>query len=340
MGIVLLFLLYSLLFSSCVKPYLPKTDKYDTLLVVDGIVTDMPGPYTIRLSKSTKIIQFSPLQPYTDCNVKLSDNLGNSEMLREISNGIYKTDSLNGIQTVAGRKYKLTIATPDGNIYESEEEMLNKGISIDSVHAQIESRPDNKFGYQFYLDFGPLTSDQCLLWQLEKTYKYTADFAALSSTYRTCFTTKSILEINTYNNSQHMQSETKKFPLYYEDNYSKALTIRYSLKIDQYTIDKDAYDYWKQIKKIMAEQGEIYSHQPYQVKSNIQSIVNPNTFALGYFMVAGLDEKRIFLNRPSIPFLYPVCVHNPPSEDPVQCHDCREDEGGNGYLQKPSFWID
>ncbi|HET7819397.1 MAG TPA: DUF4249 domain-containing protein [Bacteroidia bacterium] len=334
------FLLCSLLFSSCVKPYLPETDQYDTLLVVDGILTDKPGPYTIKLSKSTKIIEFSPLQPYKNCNVKISDNLGNSEILRETSEGVYQTDLLNGIQTVAGRKYKLTVITPEGNIYESEEEKLNKGISIDSIHAQIESQPGDKFGYQFYLDFGPLTNDQYLLWQLEKTYKYTADFASISSMYLTCFTTKPILGINLYNNSQYMQSQPKKVPLYYEDNYSKALTIRYSLKIDQYTIDKEAYDYWKQIKKIMAEQGEIYSHQPYQVKSNIQSITNPNTFALGYFMVAGLDEKRIFLNRPSIPFLYPVCVHNPPSEDPVQCLDCREDEGGNGFLQKPSFWID
>ncbi|MEO6902476.1 MAG: DUF4249 family protein [Bacteroidia bacterium] len=108
----------------CVKEFQPKTKNYDDLLVVDGAITNVKGPYTITLSKSTKIIQFSSLKPYSKCKVEIMDNIGNKEELKETSAGIYKTDSLNGIQGEVGRKYKIKITTPDGELYESTEEEL------------------------------------------------------------------------------------------------------------------------------------------------------------------------------------------------------------------------
>lgn len=378
----LLFFLFSICtLSSCIKPYIAKTDKYDTLLVVDGIVTDMPGPYTIKLSKTTKIIQFSPLQPYTNCRVELSDNVGTSEVLKEVSDGVYQTDSLNGMQGIIDRQYKLSITTPNGEVYESVAQRLSKGVGIKSVYAELETKSNpGREGYQFYIDTDlPSAANNYYLWQMESTYKFTVDFSILyyysggntlhpminKDSLKTCYRTNQIGGIYVLNTALQNTPQTIRFPLNYEDNSSKALTIRYSLNVSQYTIDEAAYNYWIQIKKIMETQGEIFSKQPYQVKNNFVNKTHPEIPALGYFTVAGMAEKRIFVDPPLMSFTIDTCkmptgpfrpllmslkYYTGPADWPYfcvdasgasffvdkECYDCRQ----TGVLKKPSYWID
>ena len=94
---------------------------------------------------------------------------------------------------------------------------------------------------------------------------------------------------------------------------------------------------------------------------------DPDEPVLGYFMVAGHAQRRIFVNRPpaTIPFYYPICElgdgdfdaykyirwtdHNTwplyVTEDitganalpPQKCIDCTK-KGGS--IIKPEFWLD
>ena len=48
------------------KKYWPELDKYEDVLVVDGMITNKPGPYTIRLSISAPI-DSAEFIPYPDC---------------------------------------------------------------------------------------------------------------------------------------------------------------------------------------------------------------------------------------------------------------------------------
>ena len=146
--VILFFIILS--FTTCVKQVTPHVEKYDELLVVEGALTDQPGPYTVKLSISSDLLQRLQYNPYSKCIVEISDNDGNSETLTEVSPGIYKTDSL-GIQGVVGRTYKIKISTPDGQLYESEDEVLRKSIGIQSLDAEYEQK-DGRDGYQFYLD--------------------------------------------------------------------------------------------------------------------------------------------------------------------------------------------
>ena len=120
--------------TSCIKLYTPEMDRYEDLLVVDGGVNDGPGPYTVRISRSARLEQKSSFIPYSKCKVTIKDDIGNLIPLNEYPAGNYFTDSVSLLGT-AGRKYQLSILTPDGESYESEEEQLTKGLGIQNVYA-------------------------------------------------------------------------------------------------------------------------------------------------------------------------------------------------------------
>jgi hypothetical protein len=365
-------------YTSCVDSFVPEIERYDELMVVDGVITDAFGPYTIKLSKTAKVQGGAKSIPYPKCKVHIEDDLGNKINVTESAPGTYKTDSL-AFRGIAGRKYKLSIATPDGELYESATEELLKTIEIQSVYAQQEHKDApglfyGRDGYQFYVDTKPLTTtNNFILWRMQCTYKFSLDFLIHhyygvggyhfiynKDTFQTCYRTIDILDPYLLNTGEFQQTEIKRMPLNYEDNYTKALTIRYSLKVNQYTLNESAFNYWKEVKKMKDAGGELYTTQPYQIKNNLVNSTHPDKPVLGYFMVAGLSEKRIFVNHPPVVNRVEVCAPpditgpqpvwfvNQPASWPVffgqyaghgfympqECLDCRL----TGTKKKPDFW--
>lgn len=374
---------------ACVDEYLPDLgNKYQNLLVVDGMITNKPGPYTIRLSLSTSVNRpdFIPLEK---AKVTISDNAGNSEVLSEGADGNYSTSS-DGITGIVGRQYKITIVTANGNTYESSFEELIKPVEIESVYAEIEYREDpaypyNLAGYQFYIDTKQAEEDSSyLMWRVESTYKYQSDFLINGifdsfgnnwgslepfpkpDSLRTCWKTYLVNHIFVFNTTELATPQIIEFPLNYVTTETKELSIKYSLKVDQLTITDEAYNHWDQVKKQNAEQGGLYNQQPYQIRGNIRNINNSDEAILGYFIVAGLSEKRIFVNRPPsyVPMRYFICDLDQGDFEafgyigwtdentwplyvtrssgryalPQQkCLDCRKH---GGTIIKPDFWID
>ncbi len=376
-AIVHIFLFLTVLhFVACVKTFTPDLSKYDELLVVDGEITDAPGPYTIILSLSSKVQEKASFKPYSNCKLEITDNVGNKAVLQEQSPGVYKTDSA-AIRGVTGRSYKLSIVTSDGNLYESTADVLPDPLKIKSVYAELSYMDDPDYlyrreGLQFYLDTeNSGTTVNPLFWKLQCTYKFDRDVPVRyyfdgilhnvynGDTFKTCYRTENIPDLYMTNTTTLNQSQVLRFPLKFQDNYSKELSIRYSLKVVQYKITPEAYTYWNSIKKMRDAGGDIYTVQPYQIKNNLMNVNNPEKIALGYFTVASVDEKRIFVNRPLITFRYGACVLGEPlrlleqallkfpelypiflpankSWPAAECMDCRV----NGVEEKPSFWVD
>src|SRR5664279_681103 len=92
---------------TCIDPYSPKLIGYESLLVVDGLITDANSSNTVRLTRTFKY-QNSNLLPVSDAAVSITDDEGNSNNLINKGNGIYKTDST-VFKGVAGKTYSLHI---------------------------------------------------------------------------------------------------------------------------------------------------------------------------------------------------------------------------------------
>lgn len=376
-------LLLFLLLTSCIDEYWPEISKYENALVVDGGITDKPGPYTIRLS-ITSPVDAPTFKPFSNCEVIISEEDGTSETLLETNAGIYKTQE-NGIQGEDGKKYKLTIITPDEKIYESQYEQLIAGEKIESVYGEIESRQDENYpydleGYQFYLNTETASSDSSyFLWRLEATYHYQSDYTirwyydgelkwfhgpdSLYNCYRTLY-------INNFYSMSTVGLSSPKietFPLNYVNTETRQLSVKYSLLVKQYTLNRKAFLFWDVLREQNSSSSSLFTTQPYQLDGNVYNVDNPEEPVLGYFLVAGLDEKRIFVDRPKYPvqFHYSVCTLSDSDfesyaeriyADPVLyplyaietnggrraippkgCTDCREH---GGTITKPDFWED
>ena len=312
---------------ACEERYSPTIDsKYDNMLVVDGMITSTPGPYTIKLSSSFPINTYET-DPRPGFEVIISDDAGNAETLTESGPGVYLT-APNGIQGIPGRSYQLTLHSPDGKTYLSGFEKLNNPIGIDSVYPKLEYHNDPNYnyeisGYQFYINTEPSVADSVYyFWKLTCTYQYESDFIIRwifdgtlrpftnSDTLRTCWNTQKVKDIFVYSTVGMLGSVLHDFPLHYVSTQTRHLSIRYSLLVEQMTVSEAVYNFWNSIREQNSDIGELYTKQPYQIHGNIYNPDNPGELVLGYFMAAGADTKRIFVNRPGPPVImrYPVCV--------------------------------
>ncbi|ASK32326.1 hypothetical protein CEY12_20560 [Chryseobacterium sp. T16E-39] len=111
--------LFLLLLSSCVNEIdLNLTDKSGNI-VIEGNITDQPGPYIIRITRSTGMIQNSQYQIVTNAKVIVSDNTSQTETLTYAGDGKYQTTDFKG---VAGRTYTLQVEA-DGKQYSAQSTM-------------------------------------------------------------------------------------------------------------------------------------------------------------------------------------------------------------------------
>ena len=74
---------------ACREEFWPDLTKYENLIVVDGLITNDPGPYEVKLSFSTAV-QNPEFNPFSGAQVVIMDNEGTSKTLTETSPGIYK----------------------------------------------------------------------------------------------------------------------------------------------------------------------------------------------------------------------------------------------------------
>lgn len=376
-----LLIILLLAINSCIEPFVLENNSYDQLLVVDGNINNGPGPYVIKLSTSASIDRIS-VNPLNGCLVEIIDNEENRFVLTETKNGQYETDS-NDLRGEVGKSYQLKISTLEGKTYQSGFETIQKPIEIDSVYAEYSEQaefntPFLRYGYQFYIDaVTPQNDTNFIVWQLTSTYKFHADyriffyydgslkpFPNIDSLYY-CYKTERIPEIFTHNSKNLTSNEIKRKKLHFEDTRTKALTMNYSLLVNQMVVDERAHDYWKSLAEINQSQGAVFAQQPYQVRGNISCTSDTTEDVLGYFMAAGLSQKRIFVTWKYEHWEYSECVitdveymaysdlpRSRPSQWPIfvtqsstggravvsnYCIDCRT---VGADLEKPSFWID
>jgi hypothetical protein len=156
-----------------------------------------------------------------------------------------------------------------------------------------------------------------------------------------------------------------KHPVNYITNVTDRLQRKYSINVNQYSLNQDEYQYWEKIQNISVQVGGLYDLIPASVQGNMSCIEEPGQQVLGYFSVSAKTSKRIFIKDnfegiidrynncvlDTIPYIDPpglgvtVWIINdsrfaiPPFRvltDKKGCADCTV----RGTNIKPSYWQD
>lgn len=124
-------LLITLLFASCEKVVNLEYKDNQSRIVIEGNITDQPGPYSVKVTRSVGLTATGTYPTIDNAVVTLSDDAGNSETLAPRGNGLYKTALASG---APGRTYTLTV-TADGQTYTASSTMPQR-VPLDSVKVE------------------------------------------------------------------------------------------------------------------------------------------------------------------------------------------------------------
>jgi hypothetical protein len=129
----------SIISTSCTEKIDLVLKDSDPQLVIEGNISDQPGPYYVILTKSRLYNDDNSFTGITGATVVLSDDAGNSDTLTSSIDGLYQT---NTIQGVVGRTYHLQV-TAEGKTYDSYC-LMPAPVDIDSVVITDETGFDGK----------------------------------------------------------------------------------------------------------------------------------------------------------------------------------------------------
>jgi hypothetical protein len=313
-------LIFTIILLGCKEEFLLETTNYSPILVVDGMISNEAGLYTVKLSTSSPINTLEKF-PYENCIITLYENSDKSEILKENEPGTYVT-SEGGIQGSIGKNYSISILTPEGKEYYTEPQEMKEPVEIESVYAELIITEEEDYyyglpGYQFYTDSETASDqDSYLLWNLIETYQYRANYPLWGIINMENITLEEYKELyrcwKTQNSGYIFTGKTSNLtipkiihqPLHFVGTDTKKLQERYSLLLKQYSIGKESYYFWKSIEDQDSEENFLVASQPYNIIGNIKNINNPDESVFGNFTVASVTEKRIFIDAPRVAFYY------------------------------------
>ncbi|WP_221412732.1 DUF4249 domain-containing protein [Fulvivirga lutimaris] len=334
-------------------------------LVVDGMITDLPGPYTITLSYSNDY--FEPFSPNKDdynirdlvqeASVSVIDDQGNEEVFAEISPGVYQS-SVDGMRGQIGTSYVLKIELENGKKYESLAEIMPQNVGIKDYAIDYTSKKylaDNLEKTKDGLNISLIPNGfdgtyEFYRWRWEGTYQVETNpelktknvegqqvpdpppctLETIPDDVNDVRCKCCICWVTEPSNSSIVSSKTlgdSKTLLHFLENTQGRLTGKYYFYAQQLSITKEAYEFWNIIKQ-QEDSGSPFSITNTEVPSNIVSIEDKNEKVMGFFSAASVKDIAFFVNKSYL------------KTDPVPMdvfkNDCRVLKYSTNV--KPSFW--
>jgi hypothetical protein len=257
---ILLVLVVAMGTTSCEKVIDIKTNNSTPQLVVEGNISNTQGPYTIKLSTSVNYDQTNTFPPVQNAVVKISDDKGNSETLKETTAGIYQTATLNG---TVGTTYSLYIKTTDNKEYTASSTMPAV-VPLDDVKIQ-------KSTFK--------SSDEDTL----EAVVYFTDPKGLGNNYRFMQYINGVPSkaIN-LTNDKYFDGNPTNFSLFRKDK--EYIKKGDAVLVEMRCIDKANYDYFNTLENIIDRPDNPAPANP---------ISNVSNNALGYFCAYSVTQKTV-----------------------------------------------
>jgi hypothetical protein len=294
--------LFLLIINSCITEFVPVIDEEKERLVVEGLITDQPQTNTVKLSKSLPLGKKSEARPMTGCMVRILDDLGNSYILEENEAGRYVTDST-VFRGVAGRSYTLSIATNNDNNYlhyVSYSVRMKPASKIDSLYYEklvIKEPIGLNKGIEECLisldTYDPDKNSRYYRWDYSETWKFRLPFDIPN---QTCWISNNSRSIYLGSTAALSEDRIKHHPVTYISKVTDRLKTKYSILVNQYSLNEAEYNYWDKLQKITVQVGGLYDIIPASVPGNIMCVENPGEKVLGYFSVSAVSSRRIFIH--------------------------------------------
>ncbi len=352
-------LVTALLMTNCVREIdFQKADADQSSLVVSGVFTDGYGPHIIRLTRPGNYDK-QAFNTVSNADVRLSDDVGNTYTYQPV----LPTDKpayyeLRNVKGETGRTYTLDIRLADGEQYRSHPQVMPDPIALDTVEVRAEWYYTNTtdgdvvrapFAFVYARSIAPaVTKDRYLRWEGEAIYLFDEIYKSydIFPFSHQCFINNrindqvvAIADLNKYAPGGVVYENVGKRKI------DQAFEKKICFAIYQRAVNREAYEYWEKINRLLQANGTIFDAPPAAVAGNVENTTHPQLPALGFFEVGAADTSRVYigggqLGQEFVPPNTPYCDYAfntwPPVNHP-ECDDCLKWLQG-AYYEMPWWW--
>ncbi|HEY4288354.1 MAG TPA: DUF4249 domain-containing protein [Puia sp.] len=228
--------------------------------VIEGNVTNLPGPYQVTIGKTGEVTSDYSFTGVSGAVVTIRDNTGNGEALLEVQPGLYQTKSLQGVE---GRTYSLSISV-GGNTFTSSSVMPHP-VNLDSLYI-----------VDVY-NFSKM---------VKAVVPVFTDPVGQGNSYRFNEMINGVLDKTLfYSNDDFSDGRTSTFNLLRPDPDS-TLHVKDNVSVEMQCIDKEVYKYWYSVDQSSTGDGGNTASNP---------VTNITGGALGYFSAHTSQTKSILV---------------------------------------------
>lgn len=355
-----------LLLDSCIEKLEVPSIYTGPGLVVDGLLTDDPGPHTIKLLITSPVERdLDAIQYEGGATVRIIDDAGNVEILKETEKGIYLTS--NDFKGEIGKKYQLSIITDDDRTYHSDLiEMLPAGeiLNISYEYVQNVLNPFDLTKPQHVVDVymdgvGVAGYPNRMRWRWKgifQTKTYPEKRVKITEAGRVpdpipcsgfIYTpTQGLIQVNDcvccdcwpteYSPAANVSNEVTPGNTSFTRIFLARLPVdmwrfytKYYFEAEQLSVSDEVHRFWELIESQQTASGDLFQPNVVQVKGNMKCLTDPAEEVFGIFSVSAVSRKNLFITRDELP--------GPFVRMDTVVADCRA-YFENSVNQKPPFW--
>ena len=289
----------------------------EDILVIDATLTDQLRNHEVQL---TRIFGLGDEDPIFESNaqVRVIDGQGRSFVYAETEAGVYRSAEVFAAEQ--GNTYRLEVTTASGKKYVSDQVAVPDAVPIADMRAERMLNDRGEEGVGIFLDNTSSGSEPTFFrYEYDETYKIVAPnwdpFRLRVVRYEPCFDDPFVVDIVPWEDERQtcfgsassqrliqassldLEGNTiDNFQLHFisRDNY--IISHRYSMNVTQYAQTNDAYSFYERLGDFSSLDNVFSQVQPGFLEGNISVESNPEEFALGYFEVASVSQRRMYFN--------------------------------------------
>lgn len=303
-----------ILLVGCEEYFHPDIDEMEPAYVIDGLLTDEPGPYKVKIMKTSGYNGKPELVTGANVHIECSD--GKSYVMKLDSTGYYLSDSASFVGEV-GKSYRLVATTVDNRRLESAQIKMLPCPDIDEVNGMYyEKKKIVTNGDEFFDElesgicalnttsasgFTPYYRYECkIVIQTQQHYSQigvTADRYIYRPLKSTGFLF--IADANNYSDNKIINNQ-----LYKTANKTMLMGIdslvegidtfnirNYGIfvRVKQLSMDEKQYKFWKAVQDQQGSANNFFGQTENQPVGNVTCKTGEKTF--GYFCVSAVKQS-------------------------------------------------
>lgn len=301
-------------------------------IIVDGMITDQPGPDTVRISLGYPANgRYHAPVGVPGAILVVTDDTGFVDSLIDIGGGIYITDQLDG---QVGRKYQLSILliesgapATSNTLVTSTPQLLVEAGTIDTIYYEFTSHINtstglSEDGFNVFINSSLAPgSSRRIQWHFFGTYKVITDPSQIqiptdcgdppcptqplpcSEDCMCCtcwYTTQENAPIVSTPNVLGGEQLDRVFMQYIPIN-SFTFYERYRVEISQMELSEEVFDFYRGIRKQSDNAGSIFQPPFFELRGNLTVQSGPRK-VIGTFGASAVAKRHIYILRGDVPY--------------------------------------